>query len=320
MSKYDILAIGHLNNDYILDVADFPPVGGSATVKHLNTYDGGTAANVAVVASNLGVKTAFYTYVGHDFINTPYFNRIKNMDYCLGILREVPDLNTSTCFVLNDIDKNQKSYIYQGAATQFNTGEVPTEWIKQSKIIHLTTAAPLYNVYSAHEAQLANKKVSFDPGQNLREYNSERLSQVLVNTDYLFGNEDEINSILQIADGDVELLLNNWDIQFMVQTLGSKGSKMYYRTPLDFVDTITADPVPVKAVDPTGAGDSYKAGFLSAYLKGKTYKECLGFASTVASFVVEKQGCQTNIPTLEQVLERAAENYGTFKNIGVKEW
>ncbi len=57
------------------------------------------------------------------------------------------------------------------------------------------------------------------------------------------------------------------------------------------IDAIIRD-----TVDPTGAGDSYRAGFLNAYLKGEDLETCGKFASSVASFVVEAEGCQTNVP------------------------
>ena len=63
------------------------------------------------------------------------------------------------------------------------------------------------------------------------------------------------------------------------------------------------------AVDPTGAGDSYKAGFVSRLIYGASLEEAAKFASSVSSFVVEKQGCQTNMPTYDDAYNRMMDFY-----------
>lgn len=68
-----------------------------------------------------------------------------------------------------------------------------------------------------------------------------------------------------------------------------------------------------KVVDPTGAGDSYRAGFLVSYLKGNDLETCGKFATTVASFVIESEGSQTNLPTFEDVKYRYEKHWGKLK-------
>ena len=60
----------------------------------------------------------------------------------------------------------------------------------------------------------------------------------------------------------------------------------------------------VESVDPTGAGDAYKAGFLVALVKGFPLEICGRVGSVTASFVVEQIGCQTNLPDWERMKER----------------
>ena len=49
--NYDLLAIGHLNHDYIINIDEFADLNASQNINELQTYDGGTAANVALVAA-----------------------------------------------------------------------------------------------------------------------------------------------------------------------------------------------------------------------------------------------------------------------------
>ena len=74
-------------------------------------------------------------------------------------------------------------------------------------------------------------------------------------------------------------------------------------------DKIDIEAIYKPAVDPTGAGDSYRAAFLSKFLNGYSLEECAKFASSVSSFIVEKKGCQTNIPSLVEATNRMKEFY-----------
>ena len=60
-----------------------------------------------------------------------------------------------------------------------------------------------------------------------------------------------------------------------------------------------------RIADPTGCGDTYRAGFYTALYKGYEIPEALTIASTVASFVIEETGALTHIPTWDAVMERA---------------
>ena len=297
--KYQILAIGHLNHDYIINTKEFAQPNSSQTIDELKLYDGGTAANVALVAAQF-VPSAFYTIVGKDFEKTDYFKKLKNHDTCLAILERIDD-KTSTCFVITDNNSDQKSYIYNGAADKFKYLEPPREYIKKAKIIHITTVPPVFALKCAKYAYEHNISVSFDPGQNLRSYNKKQMIEMLRYTDFLFGNEHEIDYIYN----DLNIrVLKNLNVPYMITTKGEKGST------IESPHSTGAWEVPaykVDAVDPTGAGDSYRGAFLAAYLQGQPIDKCAEFASATASFIVEKHGCQTNIPTLKQVEKRISD-------------
>ena len=66
--KNDLLAIGHTAFDYIIQVNQFPVPNSSTAINKMKTFYGGAAANVAVVAANLGVKSSLVSAVGNDFV------------------------------------------------------------------------------------------------------------------------------------------------------------------------------------------------------------------------------------------------------------
>lgn len=296
--NYDILTIGHLNHDYIINIQEFAGLNASQSIDELQTYDGGTAANVALVAAEF-VPSAFYTIVGEEFIETEYFQKLKNHNNCLAILERIDD-KTSTCFVITDSKSNQKSYIYNGASDKFAYLEPPKKYINQAKLIHITTVPPKFAIKCAKYAYEKGCIVSFDPGQNLRLYSKEQLKEILQYVDFLFGNKYEIEYIYSYKDLNISVLKDT-NVKYLITTEGEKGSTIECK---DQNGEYWINSYEVNALDPTGAGDSYRGAFLAAYLQDKPIYECGQFASAVASFIVEKHGCQTNIPTLKQVEER----------------
>jgi len=87
----------------------------------------------------------------------------------------------------------------------------------------------------------------------------------------------------------------------VIVTMGSKGSVAYTREGLVRIPRVP----PTRVVDVTGAGDAYRAGFYAGLSRGYDVRRCGILGSTVASFVVEAKGTQTNLPTWTQLLRRA---------------
>ena len=155
----------------------------------------------------------------------------------------------------------------------------------------------------SEEAKNEDILVSFDPGQDLGMYDTKKLRDVIENTTILFGNHHEIERILDALEVDLDGL-RQIGPKIIVKTCGENGSEIYSNE-----EKIKIDAVPRDAIDPTGAGDSYRAGFLSRFLNGESLEQSAKFASTVSSFIVEHQGCQTNMPTFEEAFERMNEFY-----------
>jgi ribokinase len=73
--------------------------------------------------------------------------------------------------------------------------------------------------------------------------------------------------------------------------------------------------VPVHLADPTGAGDSYRAGFLSAYVRGYPLLTCCRIGTVTASYVVEHTGCQTHLPDWSAMEQRYRKQFGTLESL-----
>ncbi|AKB19636.1 MULTISPECIES: carbohydrate kinase family protein [unclassified Methanosarcina] len=289
-----ISVVGHTALDYIVDVEKIAEKNESSPVIDYEEYPGGGAANIAVAIAKLGGKSQLISPVGTDFSSSGYEKLLKEACVDLSRLYSIEDLKLSKAFIFTDREDNQATYFYWGASSKFKELEP-----ESADFVHLATADCVYN---AKIAQIADF-VSFDPGQDLVTYSKEKLETILANTDILFANRHEIKRVSEMTGKSFSELRAMIDV--IVVTYDAEGSRIYTD------DGEWAIPVvSVKAVDPTGAGDAYRAGFLLAYTRGYSLPTCGKIGSTVASFVVQTRGCQTNLPTWKEMKSRYEASFG----------
>jgi ribokinase len=292
-----ISVVGHTALDYIVDVEKIAGKNESSPVIDYEEYPGGGAANIALAIARLGGKSQLISPVGTDFGNSGYEMILTDAGVDLSRLYRLEDQKISKAFIFTDKDKNQTTYFYWGASSKFKELEPePVEFV------HLATADSVYN---AKIAQIADF-VSFDPGQDLITYSKEKLDLILAHTDILFANRHEIKRVLEIIGKNFSELKDM--IGIIVVTYDAEGSRIYTDT-----EEFTIPVVSVKAVDPTGAGDAYRAGFLLAFTRKYSIPTCGKIGSTVASFAVQGRGCQTDLPTWEEMKVRYEDNFGKLE-------
>ena len=304
MKNVDLLVLGHTAFDYIMEVKEFSKINTSAIIEKMETLNGGAAGNVAVVASKMGLDVGLISCIGKDFKDSDYEKEMLEAGIDISDMIISENTNTPTAFVLTNPEDEQMFYFYWGAAEEYQKSEIPKESINNARAVHLATGDPSFNIKAGKYAYDNNKLVSFDPGQDLHLYSTNDLNEMVKNCNILFGNEHEIDHICDLLDKSVDDLLNE-GLNMIIQTLGDKGSVIYVKDE----DPLNIEVVPTKAVDPTGAGDSYRAGFLSRFLNGESLEESAKFASSVSSFIIQHQGCQTNMPTFDEAFERMSEFY-----------
>ena len=104
---------GHTNLDYILSLNEFPEKNTSVNVEEKSTYYGGTGANVATIASSLGVPTALCSYIGAD-LPEGFRRQMTKVGVDLRDLVVVEGQETPTVWIVSDSKHDQIAYVYQG--------------------------------------------------------------------------------------------------------------------------------------------------------------------------------------------------------------
>ncbi|NKQ39001.1 MAG: carbohydrate kinase family protein [Methanosarcinales archaeon] len=289
-----ISVVGHVALDYLFNVEKITDSNESSPIINYEILFGGGAANVAAAIAKLGGEVELIAPIGTDFESSGYKAQLESFGVDLTSLYPIEKKETVKVFVFTDKEHNQSSYFYWGASSEFKN-LTP----RKCDFVHLSTADPTFN---SKISKISNF-VSFDPGQDLVIYSKEQLKAILENTDILFANRHELKRMCDMT-GFTHSEFKDM-IEIMVITYDSKGSMLYTKGEQHKIPIVSVD-----AVDPTGAGDGYRAGFLVAYKKGYPLITCCKIGSTVASFMVEKQGCQTNLPTWDIMETRFKENFG----------
>lgn len=290
---------GHTSLDVILQVPNLPEKDSSIAVESKVVRYGGTAANIARAAAEMGVDVSLASFVGGDFPED-YLKALKESGVKTYDLKMKEGYKTPTCWIVNDSMGDQITIIDQGVMEDADSFDLETKTVEECEILHLGTGRPGYYEKIFESIDLDQKTIAFDPAQELEYvYESDIFENFLRKSDYFFCNEKELKVALEYLNMDeTEDLLKY--VEMVLVTRGSQGSSIYLSN--EKVDIPAYEPREV--VEPTGAGDAFRAGFYAGLYRDMPLIECSKIGSARASFSVECSGPQDNLVGWGEVQKR----------------
>ncbi len=141
-------------------------------------------------------------------------------------------------------------------------------------------------------------KISFDPGMVYVERGLNDLMEILKNTTIFMPNKTEIEMLFKEDYKKAARMATELGIEVVVVKLGKEGCYIY-----DGKDEVFVKAERVRAVDTTGAGDAFNAGFIFGYLKGMDLESCGKLGNLVASLNIRKVGARAGLPRYEEIKE-----------------
>jgi adenosine kinase len=272
----------------------------SFTINTLKESFGGTAGNIAYNLSLLGERPKILSLAGDDF--GLYAKWLKKKKIDISLVKKYKDFKTASAYIITDKDDNQIAGFYPGPKD-----DQYTKIANKQKNISFAIIAPDNKERMLSYAQVykANKtKYIFDPGQATPAFSKSELLQTINGAEVLIGNDYEIQLILDKLKITMDKL--NKLAKMVITTKGDKGSEISFENKI-----IKINPVkPTKTLDPTGAGDAYRAGLIKGLIAGLNLEQVGQLASTVAVYAVEQYGTQNHRFSLKDIRERYRENYG----------
>ena len=306
MRSYDVICAGMALVDSIIRGFDPEPVSASgyrAASGSLNV--GGEAVNEAMAAAKLGLKTGILCSLGKDAAGDMIVSALERCGVDTGlILRDAGHPTPVTTMFVHE-DGTRKS-ITNGAHRYNFHPERHTDRLAGAGALILGSLfrAPFDDpeiIHAVLTAAKAEGQLVFADTKlpNFRFLTLEDLRDSLPLIDYITPNEDEARyySGKEKPEDMAEVFLAR-GVKNVVIKLGGKGCLLKNAGESLFLPACR-----IQAVDATGAGDNFAAGFASEILRGASDAEALRFANACGAICTTAVGAGTALKSREQVLQ-----------------
>ncbi len=281
-----IAVFGSINIDYFVESQHLPNFGETVYGENFFMSFGGKGANQAVAAARLGGNVSLFGSIGNDEQKDLLLSHFEIEHVNIEHLNIVDGLSTGAAFIqLHDGDN--RIIIVPGANQQTNQAYMEASltallthdiFVFQLEV-PLDAVTELIDILHQH-----GKTIILDPAP-MRALPLNLIDKIT----YLTPNEHEVAAIIG-ESVQLEDKLAEYSNQMLV-TLGEAGVKYH-----DGKQIVTIPSRKVKAVDTTGAGDTFTGAFAVALADGKSLKECIEFGTLASSLSVTKKGAQAGMP------------------------
>ena len=284
--------LDHLNKELCLNFADKIPV---KSVTHVPLA--GNAANFAVGATRLGIKSAFYTNVADDNLGRGMIDYMKKEGIGQDYIVVNRGVETNVHAVLNF--HGERTILVFHREWQYKLPDIDTEWIYLSSVAdgHIKLHEDL-----VHLVKKKGTKLGFNPGTYQLRDGLRKLRPLMEICEVFIVNKEEAQELLELRAGTIKHMLvelKKEGPKVVVITDGQNGSFAF-----DGEYYFELEMFPGPRIEATGAGDSYSTAFIVALMYGRPIDEAMSWGSINAQSVVAQIGPQAGLLTLKEMEKR----------------
>ncbi|MGH3655621.1 MAG: carbohydrate kinase family protein [Micromonosporaceae bacterium] len=277
----------------------------SFLVDDLVVRRGGIAPNIAYGMAQLGLAPVLVGAVGADFADYRSWLERHGVDCDSVYVSEVAHTARFVC--TTDDELCQIATFYAGAMSEARNIELSpiAARLNGLDLVVVSPNDPEAMIRHTQECRQRGYPFAADPSQQMARMSGEEIRRLVDGAEYLFSNDYEkglLESKTGLSDSDV---LDR--VRLRITTLGKDGVEITGRDIERIHVPVVAD---VEPEDPTGVGDGFRAGFLSAVSWGLTLERSAQVGSLVAALVLETVGPQEYTVTPDEFCARLAESYG----------
>ncbi len=245
---------------------------------------GGSAANTLHALAKMGFTTGYLGKVGKDSYGDFLLEALKPVDssqVCRGS-------ESGVCLVLLNNIGERSMLVFPNSNDTITYNEINLDYLKNTRFLHLTSFksdSPLKVQIRVVEEIHSQVRISFDPGEIYASKGLKEIGSIIERSYIVFLNDKEIRLLLgkSYKEGAKELL--GYGPSVIACKMGEKGSFIATRD-----EEFEIPGEKVKAVDTTGAGDVYNAGFLAGLLLDFSLYNCALFATKAAALSITGYG------------------------------
>lgn len=288
-----ILNFGSLNLDYTYQVDHFVRPGETESSVSRTLNVGGKGLNQSIAIAKAGSIVYHAGAVGKEdgdlLLNTLKASHV-NTDH----IRVLDDVASGNAFIQVDPHGENCIVLYGGAnrsMTKDFIDEVLSDFSRGDWIVLQNEINELaYLIHKAHELQMT---IVLNPSPMNEVIRTLPLQEV----SFLIVNKEEAEELSEHADHPLMELASRYPDTKIVMTLGSAGVDYW-----NGKEVLHHGCYNVKAVDTTGAGDTFTGYFISCLMQGYSEADVLRLASTASAIAVTRNGASASIPEIYEVL------------------
>ncbi len=264
--------------------------------KNYKISAGGSVANTISLSAALENKCAFIGKRKNDSLGDMFNKSMISEDIIIPNKATETGDPSSSCLVMITPDSQRTMLTFLGASTSLSLEDVDMSLLKSTKIVYLEgymfdlpEAKKLFNnIVDKQKEYGFEVALSLSDSFCVERHKEDFLKLIEKKINILFGNEQEISSLY---GGTMEeaLLKASETVSISVCTKGEKGSTFCKDQKL-----FDSNAYKVKAIDTTGAGDNFAAGFLNGYIKKYPLSKCADFGNFCAAETVKVIGARLN--------------------------
>lgn len=308
----DIVVTGSIAYDYLMRfpgsfqehiVSDaLEQVSLSFLVEDMTKHWGGVAANIAFNMAKLGTTPRLMGTVGRDFGD--YERWLQDVGVDTSTVQHHDDVFTASFFCNTDLENNQIASFYSGAmakAKDYLLADMPGN--TEPDLVIISPNDPMAMTRLTDECRARDLQFVYDPSQQIARMDGETLQNDMQGAYLMVINQYESNMVMKKTGMSLDDLREAIDL--LVITHGKDGSEIYANGDVTRVPSFE----PTEIIDPTGAGDAYRAGFIVGLSKGLSLKLCGAVGALCATYALEHNGPQGKTYDPTAFVERFRQNY-----------
>ncbi len=280
---------------------------------HLKRHHGGTGSNIAWNLRLLGGEPLLVGTVGTD--GGSYCALLEERGIDTSHVEQRKDSITATAIIGTDNGERQIAFFHPGAdalgswpafAPEGAMAGNPDLNNERDDIAWAIVGArnPVLMLEAAQWCGKAGLALLFDPAQQIVALGVDELRSAIGISRGVICNEYEWSVLSERTGMQAKDVLKT--AEFLIVTLGDKGVTLHSKNGTEEIPACKAD----RVVNPTGAGDAFRAGLLFGLEKKWNLTDCCRLGAAMGSKVVEIEGTQLDSLDLEEVWERAKVTYG----------
>ncbi len=292
----DAVCAGYASVDRICRVSHLPAPGTTAIVlsEGGGLYRGGCAFNIAVGMAAHGLTVGLVGALGDDAPGRAYLRWLARNRVDTSALSVVRGARTPRSHLYYAPDGTGICYYRPGASAHEGDPARQSALLARARWLVLGVAPAGLTARLLDEATRLGLPVAWSAKADPQAYPPSLVHRLVACCRIIFLNRNELDFVAGATglSGPEAVLAAGPQMQVVVLTLGAEGSRVLMRD-----GSFHVPPAPVReVVDPTGSGDAYVAGFMSAYIRGATPSEAARIGAACAARVLGAFGSQPYRP------------------------